>query len=284
MNCLQAIRTKYESLTAAEKRVADHLLTHREEAVGLSISQLAERAQVAKSAVVRFCKTLGLDGYSQLKLQLAAETAQNKQLNYTPYIYPEDTADTIIDKVFSANVKALHDTAAFLDHKAAAELIRLLLDAKTVYLYGIGTSSGMVTELQYRLMQLGLQAFAFTDPPTMKVSTMNITKGDLAIGISHSGRTIATIDALELAQRSGAAAACITSFPESPITRVCQLSLCVYCDELQYPVEAMSAKIAQLSLIYALTTALSAANYEETVQRSKQARALVNTIRLEETP
>lgn len=283
MNCLQLIRAQYETLTGAEKRIADHVLQYSSDVVLMSVGQLADHAQVARSAVIRFSKSLGFSGYAQLKLALAAELAKNKELNYTPYIYPNDSTELIMDKVFSANVKALHDTAAFLDKKAASAVLELMEKADNIYLYGIGTSASMVAELQYRLMQLGYNAFAFTDPPTMKVSTMNITARDLALGISHSGRTVATIDALKLASSAGAPAICMTSYPGSPITSVCQNVLCVYSDEVQYPVEAMSAKIAQLSLIYALTTALSAMNYEDTVRRSKCARDLVNTIRIGET-
>lgn len=283
MNCLQLIRAQYDTLTGAEKRIADHVLQYSSDVVFMSVGQLAEHAQVARSAVIRFCKSLGFTGYTQLKLALAAELSKNKELNYTPYIYPNDSAELIMDKVFSANVKALHDTAAFLDKKAAGAVLDLMAKAENIYLYGIGTSASMVTELQYRLMQLGYNSFAFTDPPTMKVSTMNITARDLALGISHSGRTVATIDTLKLAGSAGAPAVCMTSYPGSPITCVCQEVLCVHSDEVQYPVEAMSAKIAQLSLIYALTTALSARNYEDTVRRSKCARDLVNTIRIGET-
>ena len=279
---MQTIQNRYHQLTAAEKRIADYLLHHREEVVGLSIGELAENAQVAKSAVVRCCKSLGFEGYAQLKLALAAEYSKNKQLNYTPYIYHDDSPATVMEKVFSANVKALHDTAAALDHAVIHEVLNQLGQARQIYLYGIGTSASMVTELQYRLMQLGYAAFAFTDPGNMMVSTMNIDHRDVAFGISYSGRTIATTRTLELARTAGAKTICITNYPESPITKVCDLVIPVYCDEVQYPVEAMSAKIAQLSLIYALTTALSSKNRDETQQRAKRTRELINSIRMEE--
>lgn len=281
-SCMQTIQNRYHQLTAAEKRIADYLVHHREEVVGLSIGELAENAQVAKSAVVRCCKSLGFEGYAQLKLALAAEYSKNKQLNYTPYIYHDDSPATVMEKVFSANVKALHDTAAALDHAVIHEVLNQLGQARQIYLYGIGTSASMVTELQYRLMQLGYAAFAFTDPGNMMVSTMNIDHRDVAFGISYSGRTIATTRTLELARTAGAKTICITNYPESPITKVCDLVIPVYCDEVQYPVEAMSAKIAQLSLIYALTTALSSKNREETQQRAKRTRELINSIRMEE--
>ena len=86
-----------------------------------------------------------------------------------------------------------------------------------------------------------------------------------------------------LAKETGAATVCITSFPDSPLAKLCSFPICIYPDEVQYPVEAMSAKIAQLSLIYALTTALSVRHYEDTVKRAKKTRALISAIRLEES-
>jgi len=283
VSCMQLIQNKYHLLTAVEKKIADYLLHHQQNVVGMSISELAENAQVAKSAIVRCCKSLGFEGYTQLKLALAADHSKNKQLNYTPYIYPDDSPATIMEKVFSSNVKALHDTAAGLDHSVIQEVLTQLEQARQIYLYGIGTSASMVTELQYRLMQLGYTAFAFTDPGNMMVSTMNIDHRDVAFGISYSGRTIATTQTMELARAAGAKTICITNYPGSPITKVCEYSIPVYCDEVQYPVEAMSAKIAQLSLIYALTTALSSLNQEDTMQRAKRTRELINSIRMEET-
>ena len=279
-NCLQTIRNRYHTLTAAERKVADYILQAGDQVINLNITTLAERTGTAKSAIIRCCKSLGFEGYTQLKLTLAGELSRNRQLNYVPYIYPEDSTGTILEKVFSANVKALHDTLHHLDLELLEQALSLLKNAKTIYLYGVGTSASMVNELQYRLLLLGCSAFAFTDPATMKISTMNITQQDAAFGISYSGRTIATTEALELARQAGAKTICITSYPDSPITKICDCPISVWSDEVQYPVEAMSAKIAQL--IYALTTALSAGNYEDTLQRAMRTRQLVNTIRLEE--
>lgn len=282
LSCLQAIRSRYDSLTAAEKRIADYILANAEAVTAMSITQLADRAGAVKSAVVRCSKSLGFAGYSQLKLNLAAELSKNRQLNYAPYIYPEDSAETIIHKVFSANVKALHDSVSGLDFKKVEEVLSCLQGARQIFLYGVGTSASMVTELQYRLMLLGYTAFAFTDPGTMKISTMNMDHRDVAFGISYSGRTIATTQALQLASQAGAETVCLTSYPDSPITKAAEHSLCIYSDEVQYPVEAMSAKIAQLSTIYALTTALSARDYNDTLQRAVRTRQLIDTIRLED--
>lgn len=245
----------------------------------MPIDAFAKQAQVAKSAIIRCCKSLGFKGYSELKISLAMEVSQNKKLNYIPYINPEDQAGDILDKIFSANIKTLHDTAAKINRAVLETVVDLLADAKVVYIYAIGTSAGIARELQYRLMQIGKTALCEGDVPTMKVSTLNIRPGDVAIGISHSGRTIATIEALELAKENGANTICITSFPGSTITRTADYSLEIYSDEIDYPMEAISSRIAHWSVIDALTIALSARNYEEAQERAKKTKNLVDTIR-----
>lgn len=281
--CLLSIKNSFGNLTAVEKKIATYILENHESVIFMSVAELAATAGVAKSAVIRCCKSLGFEGYARMKLSLAAEVSKNKQLNYTPYIYPDDSASVILDKIFSANVKTLHDTAEKIDRYVLQNLVNELHAAKCIYIYGIGTSAGLVNEFQYRLMQQGFCAFALTDVPSMKISTLNITTQDIAIGISNSGRTVATIEALRLADAAGAKTACITSYPHSEITTAVMYPLGIYSDEIQYPVEAISSRIAHLSVIDTIVTALSALNYERTLTRSKNTRELVESVRYKES-
>jgi DNA-binding MurR/RpiR family transcriptional regulator len=276
---MNAIKNRYDSLTGTEKKVADYILKNHGKVSSMSVAEFSEDAGVTQASVVRCCKSLGFQGYADLKMALAVELSKNRQLNYTPYIYPTDDASTILDKIFSANVKTLHDTAEKIDRATLQNVVDLLDHAHAIYIYGIGTSAAIVTDFQYRIMQLGYTAFCYTDVPSMKISTMNIRKGDVAIGISHSGRTIATIEALQLAGENGAGTVCITSYPGSRITQVCDHNIEIFCDEIQYPMEAISARIAHISVIDAITTALSAGHYDSTLKRSQTAHQLINSIR-----
>ncbi len=282
MSCLLAIKTNYQSLTKAEKSIADFILENSESVIKMSVEELSKRSGTAKSAIIRCSKSLGFSGYSELKMSLAMELSKNKQLNYTPYIGEKDEAGEILDKIFTANIKTLHDTAERIDRNTLSQVVEILRKAKTIYIYAVGTSSGIASDFQYRLMQQGFNAFCFTDIAAMKVSTMNIKKGDVAIGISHSGRTEATVDALSLAKKSGAKTACITSCPNSKITNISDFAIEVFSDEIKYPIEAVSARIAHISVTDAITVALSSKNHEEAARRSKLNYELVNTIRYKE--
>ena len=277
--CLLTIKNRYRNLTEIEKQVADYILKNSEDVVHMSIDSFAKEVGVVKSAVIRCCKSLGFQGYAELKIVLASELSKNKQLNFIPNVSPNDPCGDILDKVFSANVKALHDTSERIDRASFEQIIALLEKAKHIYIYGIGTSNAPVNDLQYRLMQLGYSAFCYTDVPTMKISTMNIKPGDVAIGISHSGSTIATVETLRLCKTQGADTVCITSYESSPITTVCDHVITAYADEINYPVEAVSARIVHSSIVDAIAISLSVRDYSNALTRYQKSHEFVNTIR-----
>lgn len=277
MTILPELQTHYGQLTPAEKKLADFVLRYPAQTVELSAAALARQAGTAPSAVVRFCKSLGYKGYSDLKLQLAI--ALRQQPSYMPGMDREDGPDAVLDKIFAANIKALQDTAARLDREAFSGVVELLSKARTVHIYAVGTSAPPAQELEHRLMLLGIPARAYTDVVQMPLSTMNLGPGDVAIGISHTGRTKPTADALAKSRQAGAATVCLTSYGASPITCHADWVLTVYSDDTRYPTEAVSARIAQVGVIDALVAAISVSRYDRAAERSRKTHDLLEDIR-----
>lgn len=277
--CMSSIKNEYNNLTAKEKKAADYILKNGEKVVYMSIAELAEKSGVVKSAIIRLCQALGYSGYTEFKLLLSKELAINEQMNYSPYISKNDNTSEILDKIFAANIKTLHDTAVGLDRTMLEAAVNILEAAEHIYIYGIGTSAGIVRDFQYRLMQLGYIAFAFGDIANMKVSTLNITSKDAAIGISNSGRTVATVDALKTARERGAKTICLTSYSNCEIIKQSDCPLVVISDEIQYPMEAISARLVHISVLDAITVSLSSRKYEDTIERSAKTHDLINTVR-----
>lgn len=277
--CLSIIRSYYPSLTKKEKLLADYILSHFEEIPSMPTAVLAERAGVVKSVIVRLCQSLGFSGYTEFKLSLSRELVRNEQFHFTPYIQKDDTPGAIFQKIFAANVKTLHDTAETMELGLLEQVVEVLSSAKHIYIYGVGTSAGIVCDFQYRLMQLGFTAFCFTDIVNMKVSTLNITSEDAAVGISNSGRTVATVDSLNFAHDKGAKTICLTSYQNSEITKKSDFSIVIKTDEIQYPIEAISARIAHISVLDSIAIALSARNYENALERSAKTKDVIDSVR-----
>jgi DNA-binding MurR/RpiR family transcriptional regulator len=73
--------------------------------------------------------------------------------------------------------------------------------------------------------------------------------GDVAVGLSHTGTTVDTIDALREARSHGATTVAVTNFPWSPITEVADLVLLTAARETAFRSGAMTSRIAQLTVV-----------------------------------
>ena len=162
-SCLLEIQNRYDELTPVEKRVADYIHGNGQQVVHMSVRELADRAGVAKSAVPRCCQALGFSGFPALKISLSADLAKNQEMHFSSHISHDDNIENILDKVFSANVKALHDTREQLNAGLIEQLVDAMEQANAIYLYGIGPSSSFCADLQFRLFQIGKKAHAVTD-------------------------------------------------------------------------------------------------------------------------
>lgn len=76
---IQTIQASYKRLTKSEQKVADYCLSHGEEIAALSITELAKACGVGASTVYRFCRTIKLQGYQELKLKFFLLYRNRKQ-------------------------------------------------------------------------------------------------------------------------------------------------------------------------------------------------------------
>lgn len=253
---LAKIHNKYNTLTETEKKIANYVLQDPRQITGLTIKELAANCGTVQSAVIRFCKSIEVSGFADLKLALARETVAEEAHENLPAFSRTDDTKTIFQKVFSSGIHTLKDTLSMLDFNRLEKIVNLLADAKNVYIFGIGTSSTVAMDAGYRFSQFGIPAHACTDPLFMNVIAGNLKAGDVAFGISHSGQTKSVVDALRRAGSVGASTIALTSFADSKLSQESDLSICVYSDEKNYPVEAVSARVAHICVIDALMMTL----------------------------
>ena len=247
-NILLKIRGLLPSLTAGEKKIGNYVLRHPDEVVKLSITELAEACDVSDATIFRFCRKVGTEGYQDFKIALAKESVSPDSLVYADVI-PEDSLMTMAEKIVEANVKALRDTLKILDAEALDRALNAILAANQVQIYAVGGSGVAARELQFKLMQLGINANAFIDSQMQFISASLLTDGDVGIAISHSGTKRHTVEALKLAKVTGATTICITSHPASPVAKVADIKLYTSAWESLVHDDSPSVRNAQLALI-----------------------------------
>ena len=259
---LSEIHNRYDQLTDTERKIADTVLIAPQDAVKMTVKELAQRSGTVPSAVVRFCKSIGAKGFSDFKICLSAELGGKASAASMLPVSDGDAPQQVFEKVFASGINTLQDTLSMIDFSQAETIVRLLQQATRVVFFGVGTSSVIATDAQYRFAQLGIATSACTDILFMSVTAANLKAGDIAVCISHSGNTKATVNAMRRAKKAGAATVSVSSFAHSRLAKESDYKLIAFSDDKNYPVEAVSARIAHICILDALMMSLASKNYE----------------------
>ena len=278
---LARIHNKYKSLTETERKIASFVLQNPSEVLSLTAKELADRCATVPSAVIRFCKSVECEGFSALKIMLAQTVGveNDDDISKLPAFSDGDGVQDVFKKVFSSCINTLSDTYKMIDIQEIEVVCKKILNAKRIFLFGVGTSSVVAIDAQYRFSQLGLNAVSCTDIVFMNVTGMNVDSSDVVIGISHSGRTKAVVDAIERSKQAGATTVAITSFEDSPLAKESDYKICVFADEENYPVEAVSARVAHVCIIDALTMTLVSNKKDDLEKHIVRRNAILRDLR-----
>ena len=272
-SCLGNIESKLKLLTNTEKKVADYILAHSRETLEYTVTELAEHADVSDATVVRFCRSVGYKGYQDLKIKLAQDAiAPRKHLNTV--LDEADTPEQITEKIIRSEIRVLEETMNILDMKeleAAAEAIRT---ARKVYFFGSGGSILVAQDAMHKFLKIGVQSIVQMDVDIQAMESALLEKGDVAIGISHSGTNRNVIECLKNARANGATTIALTTYGKSPIQKHCDYLLMTSTQETVFKSESLTARIAQLAVIDSLTAVMSFMDYDkayEAIQKTRSA-------------
>jgi DNA-binding MurR/RpiR family transcriptional regulator len=254
--CLTRIRSSTHGFKPAEKTIADFVLESPERIVQMSISELARDAGAGESTVIRFCRALGYGGYQEFKLRLAQDLVAPAEFIHEKISF-KDTVDELAQKIFQTNLGAVEATMKALDRAMVEVAARAIADARRIDLYGVGYSSFTALDGKLKFARLGLRADCHGDAHLQAMACATLAKGDVAIGISHSGSTKDVVDALAAARKSGATCIAITNFSPSPLTKTADVVLLTAAPESPLGGEVLTSRIAQLCVVDVLSVAVA---------------------------
>ena len=277
MGCTERIQATYSDLSGASKKIADFVIDHPDQAVHMTVVQLAESCEVSEASVVRFCQCLQYAGFYEFKLSLAAEIVPASQMIQED-ITVEDTEPTILEKVFAGEQQALQETLQMLNRQDFISAVNHIAFSNKVEFFSCGNARPIAQDAHYRLLRTGIDSRIGIDDYDCLIHASMLRTGDVAIGISHSGSTKNTIKMLEEAKKNGATTICITGMEKAPITRVSDICMVSHSKETMFRSMAMASRIAQMAIIDALVVAVSFKRFE----RSKQYLTLTDKILVED--
>ncbi len=267
------IKQKFDAFTKSEQKIAQYILDNPEAVVNSTIMELAELSHCSEATIVRFCRSMGYSGFLKFKISYAQNVVDPyKHLN--PTFEKDDSTDKIIEKVFY-NVKlALDQTKAILDNDTFQKAVAVIHDCKRFEIFGSGGSGIVAKDLQHKLLKIGIKCNTYEDIDLQLMSASLLGKGDVAMGISHSGTNSGTIECLKLAREAGATTIVLVSQGKSPILKYGDIVLRNATMETVFKSESVSGRIAQLVILDALVAALAYKEYDASycaIQKTRDA-------------
>ncbi|WP_125116264.1 MurR/RpiR family transcriptional regulator [Agathobaculum sp. Marseille-P7918] len=274
-NLYMTLEGMYPSLHRVEKKIAQYVLENSDAVTTMSVQHLARILGVAESSIVRFSKLVGCSGFAEFKLMLV-KSAPHERRTIFEELSTEDDAETVVRKVFSRNIDTLEHALELLDYDKIGRAVDLMHHADRIVFFGLGASASIAEDFYIRLMRIGMNAQAVTDAHLSQIEAGLLDRHAVAVGITHTGRTLEVVRALEKARAGGAATIAITGFPQTPVQQAVDLCLELYSPEQLF----VSPRVAQISLIDSLYVGLALRRKNSALNHTARMEAALEEFRL----
>ena len=276
----QRIRSGYGDMRKSEQRAADYILDHLNHVRELSLDRLANEAEVSQPTVIRFVKAAGYEGFKDFKYALVQEEAKEQSQDDEKiglYGFPlskKDRLEDIPGKIVTTSMEMLEETLKNISMKEYRRAVEAVLGAENIVIYSVENSVCTANDLLTKLTYLGLNCRIYGDYYLQNVSAVNLTKKDLAIGISYSGCSRHTVVMLALARKAGATTLAMTNFENSLISKYADILLCASNRQFFYG-DTIFSRISQLALVDMIYAGVLNRDYDRFARKLNKTSAIV---------
>ncbi len=249
------MRERKQDASPAVRSILDYIDKNPQAVVSQSIHDLAATTNTSASTVVRFCRTLGCDGYKDFQRELIYELASMGEGDDISLddITPNDVAARVVKKVMNSNIRSIEATERLLDIPTLERCAIAMVHSRIIDLFGVGASLLAARDLQLKLVRADKECHVYDDWHNQMLCAKNMHKDDLAVVFSYSGMTREMIEAARFAHKRGAKVIAVTRALGAG--RLCEEAdwvLGIAASEPLVRSAAMASRMSQLMVVDAL--------------------------------
>lgn len=250
------VAQRSDTLSQAERKVAQVVLEDVAGAAAASINVLAERAGVSEASVTRFAKAMGCRDVRDLKLRLAQAAVVGQRFLGASAANGQDGGETI-DRIADDIQTTLQVHRGLIKPDTVRRAAARLLSARMVYAFGMGGGSSLLAdEARYRLVRLGRPVASYQDAVLARMVAGTLGRDDVVLAFSVSGYTPELLSACEIAREYGAQVVAVTA-TGSPLAALADEVLPIRALETDFIFKPSSSRYAMLLAMDVLATELA---------------------------
>ena len=254
-NILEVIRLKRGDLRKSDRKVAELVLADPKRVVNATIAEAAEWAEVSQPTVIRFCASIGCQGYQDFKLRLAQSLALGMSATHS-VIDGKDSPARVSEKIFDYTITSLDWVRNHLDPVQVGRAVDALERANRIEFFGFGASGIVARDAQQKFPLFGVPCGAETDAHQQIMVVSNLKPGDVVVVISNTGATAAIIETARRARESGCQVIGIIG-SDGPLVEFCDIVLMVETLENTNIYTPTISRIAALTVVDILSTSVA---------------------------
>ncbi len=250
------LQERYMSLPKRLRNVAEFALDNPDTMALNTIATISERASVTPSTLVRFAKSIGYQGFSDMQ-SVFQESMHHLPQPYSQRLHRLDTGEkpeqSVLRRIIRAASVSIEKMEQQVDETAIIKASKQLARARVIYIAGQGRATPIATYLQYTLVKMGIQAVLMDGMNSTMLDKARLIRCDeILIAISFSPYTANTREIVNICLEQEVPVVAITDSTLSPIARSDDLHLEVLEEEVS-GIRGLSATMC-LSLCLAIET------------------------------
>lgn len=181
-----------DSMTPLESEIASYILNNKDAVTKLKIQELADILFISKSAIHRFVKKIGFNGFNDLKVSIAKENADllenNSYINVNYPFQAKDNPRQIAFKLLELYEKAIKDTFEYVDLDQINAVSKLIDSADVIDVYTHAHNSNIAENFQDKMLTIGKSVNCPSSFYNQRLTVLASDQKHVAIILSYSGK------------------------------------------------------------------------------------------------
>lgn len=181
-----------DSMTPLESEIASYILNNKDAVTKLKIQELADILFISKSAIHRFVKKIGFNGFNDLNVSIAKENADllenNSYINVNYPFQAKDNPRQIAFKLLELYEKAIKDTFEYVDLDQIKAVSQLIDSADVIDVYTHAHNSNIAENFQDKMLTIGRSVNCPSSFYNQRLTVLASDQKHVAIILSYSGK------------------------------------------------------------------------------------------------
>lgn len=259
-----------------EHDIAVYIQNNRISVCKMSIHEVAKETYSSTSTILRLCKKLGFEGFSDFKMALNSEiskTESNATIDNLDFPFQQDdTYENIVDNIYKLYITAITEAIENFDLPTMQAIAKHLFEAVIIDIYGQGSSRASANEFKEKMMRLGKTVCMEAGFTEQIHQAINSDSTHYAIVISHSGNNLETLKIINILKRKRIAMLGITNHKDTYLAKMAQDKIYTEVTEaktLISKIETFGSNVAVQFILDCLYSFLFHLNYRDNLIHTK---------------